>query len=45
MRGLYDMEVLYFIWCEDENDKKVVCIAEEYKEQYYEEFDLMVFLN
>jgi hypothetical protein len=39
------METLYFIWCDDPDDELVVYIAEEYKEKYYEQFDLMVFLN
>jgi hypothetical protein len=39
------METLYFIWCDESDDEQVVYIAEEYKEQYYEQFDLMVFLN
>jgi hypothetical protein len=44
-RLIYDMETLYFIWCNESDDEQVVYIAEEYKEQYYEQFDLMVFLN
>jgi len=39
------MDILYFIWCDKEDDDQVVAIKEKYIEKYYEEFDLMVFLN
>ena len=39
------MDVLYFIWCDEEDDSEVKAIKEKYVEKYYEEFDFMVILN